>query len=74
MGSPEVFAMGHWREEPTCLVEQAVNAALADACREAEALLLSRPGDVTLGRLNADFHARLARRGPCGQEAPSDDA
>ncbi|TGD99639.1 Rrf2 family transcriptional regulator [Methylobacterium nonmethylotrophicum] len=74
LGSPEVFAMGHRSEEPTCLVEQAVNAALADAFRDAEALLLSRLGDVTLARLSADFHARLANRGPCGQEAPSDDA
>lgn len=41
LGSPEVFAIGHRREEPTCLVEQAVTAALADAFRDAEALLLS---------------------------------
>jgi DNA-binding IscR family transcriptional regulator len=74
LGSPEVFAMGHRSEEPTCLVEQAVNATLADVFRDAEALLLSRLGDVTLARLSADFHARLAKRGLCGREAQSNDA
>jgi DNA-binding IscR family transcriptional regulator len=74
LGSPEVFAMGHRSAEPTCLVEQAVNASLASAFREAEALLLSRLGEVTLGRLSADFHALLETRGSCGQEAPRDDA
>lgn len=73
LGSPEVFAMRHWSDESTCLVEQAVNAALADAFRDAEALLLSRLGNVTLGRLSADFHARLAKRGSCGREALPDD-
>lgn len=65
--------MGHRREEPTCLVEQAVNAALADAFRDAEALLLSRLGDVTLARLSADFHTCLAKRGSCGREAQCND-
>ncbi|MCP1558871.1 DNA-binding IscR family transcriptional regulator [Methylorubrum extorquens] len=73
LGSPEVFAMGHRSEEPTCLVEHAVNAALAGAFRDAEALLLSRLGDVTLARLSADFHARLTKRGSCGPEANPDD-
>lgn len=73
LGSPEIFAMGHRSDAPACLVEQSVNAALADAFRDAEALLLTRLGDVTLGRLSADFHARLAKRGSCGREALPDD-
>lgn len=59
LGAPELFAMGNRTDAPDCLVEQAVNAALDDAFREAEALLLERFGAVTLARLSADFHARM---------------
>jgi Rrf2 family protein len=62
LGCPALFAMGHRTEQPGCLVEQAVNAALDTAFRDAEALLMSRLGDVTLASLSADFHARLAGR------------
>ena len=62
LGRPALFAMGHRTEQPGCLVEQAVNAALDTAFRDAEALLMSRLGDVTLARLSADFHARLSAR------------
>ena len=62
IGSPSLLAIGNRTEAPGCLVEQAVNAALDAACRDAETLLLSRLGDVTLAALSADFHARLARR------------
>ncbi len=62
LGRPALLAMGHRTDQPGCLVEQAVNAALDTAFRDAEALLLSRLGDVTLARLSADFHARLGAR------------
>jgi Rrf2 family protein len=62
LGRPALFAMGHRTEQPGCLVEQAVNAALDTAFSDAEALLMSRLGDVTLARLSADFHTRLAAR------------
>ena len=62
LGRPALLAMGHRTERPGCLVEQAVNAALDTAFRDAEALLMSRLRDVTLARLSADFHARLAGR------------
>ncbi len=55
--------MGSRTEAPGCVVEQAVNAALGQAFQEAEALLLARFGEVTLARLSADFHGRLAARG-----------
>lgn len=58
--SPALLAIGHRDEAPDCLVEQAVNAALGEHFREAEAFLLARLGDVTLQALSADFHARLA--------------
>lgn len=63
LGSPEPFAMGNRSEAPTCLVEQAVNVALDDAFRDAEALLLARMERVTLAMLAEDFHRRLADSG-----------
>ena len=63
LGGPSLLAIGHRTENPECLVEQAVNASLDQAFREAEALLLSRLGDVTLAALSADFHDRLVARG-----------
>lgn len=62
LGRPSLFAMGNRTEAPGCLVEQAVNAALDTTFQEAEALLLSRLGEVTLARLADDFQARLAAR------------
>lgn len=64
LGAPVPFAIGHRSENPSCLVEQAVNAALDDSLRAAEALLLERLGQVTLADLAADFRARMARLGP----------
>ncbi|MGD1876826.1 MAG: Rrf2 family transcriptional regulator [Kiloniellaceae bacterium] len=60
LGEPSLLAIGNRTETPGCLVEQAVNAALEHAFDEAEAILLSRFGAVTLAQLSADFHARLA--------------
>ena len=67
LGAPSLLAMGHRAEAPGCLVEEAVNAALGASFREAEALLLSRFGEVTLAMLSADFQARLAGVG-CASE------
>lgn len=62
VGCPPVFALGHRLEEPQCLVEQAVNEALDDAFREAEALLIGRLAHVTLADLAADFSRRCRQR------------
>jgi Rrf2 family protein len=62
LGRPSLLAMGNRTEAPGCLVEQAVNTALDKAFHDAEALLLSRLGEVTLATLSADFHARLTAR------------
>jgi DNA-binding IscR family transcriptional regulator len=65
LGSPSVFAISNRTQTPGCLVEQAVNAALDQAFQDAEALLLSGLGQVTLAKLSADFHLRLVKhRGP----------
>jgi Rrf2 family protein len=63
LGSPSLLAMGNRTEAPGCLVEQAVNAALNRTFHDAEALLLSRLGEVTLAKLSADLHERLVARG-----------
>jgi Rrf2 family protein len=62
LGQPSLFAVGNRAEKPKCLVEQAVNAALNQAFDDAEALLLSRLGHVTLAMLNTDFRNRLGDR------------
>jgi DNA-binding IscR family transcriptional regulator len=52
LGSPKVFAIGLSDDNPRCLVEQAVNAAMDDALQEAEQRLLARFGEVTIGSLS----------------------
>jgi DNA-binding IscR family transcriptional regulator len=66
IGSPSLLAIGNRTESPGCLVEQAVNAALEQAFQDAESLLLSRLGEVTLSVLSADVQKRVVARGePC---------
>lgn len=55
LGSPTLLAIGINPENPSCLVEQAVNRALGDAFAEAEAVLVGRLGGVTLAALADDF-------------------
>lgn len=62
LGEPTVFAIGHRNPAATCLVEQAVNAAMDDALSQAEALLRARLGQITLATLAADFTRRHAAR------------
>jgi DNA-binding IscR family transcriptional regulator len=52
LGSPRIFAIGLADDDPRCLVEQAVNAAMQDALHEAEQRLLARLGEVTIGALS----------------------
>ena len=63
LGCPSLLAIGNRTEAPGCLVEQAVNAALDKSFQAAEALLLSRLGEVTLAMLSAEVGGRLAARG-----------
>jgi DNA-binding IscR family transcriptional regulator len=63
LGAPSLLAIGNRTETPGCLLEEAVNAALDKSFHDAEALLLSRLGEVTLATLNADVRRRLAARG-----------
>jgi len=62
IGSPSLLAIGNRTESPACLVEQEVNAALGEAFRDAEALLLARLGEATLASLSEALRRRLPRR------------
>ncbi|WP_404402827.1 Rrf2 family transcriptional regulator [Pelagibacterium halotolerans] len=59
LGAPRLLALGLGADNPDCLVEAAVNDALADAFADAEAQLVARFGTVTLAALSKDFHGRL---------------
>ena len=58
LGCPSLLALANRHEAPACLVEQAVNAALDEAVRDAEALLLERLNTVTLASLDAGIRKR----------------
>lgn len=60
--APPLLALGHRGENPSCLVEQAVNHRLGEAFREAEELLLSTFEGVTLGELNTEIERRIRAR------------
>jgi len=52
LGSPRLLAIGLADDNPECLVERAVNDALREVMAEAEARLLQRFGEVTVGALS----------------------
>jgi DNA-binding IscR family transcriptional regulator len=63
LGSPSLLAIGNRTETPGCLVEEAVNSALNKSFQDAESVLLTRLGEVTLATLNADIRRRHSARG-----------
>ena len=69
LGESEFFAIGHRSQNPSCLVEQAVNAALGQALADAQALLNARFESISLADLAADFarrHAEVKAGRPTG--------
>jgi len=63
LGTPELFSIGLSGDNPACVIEQAVNVALADAMTEAEAILLGRFGKITLADLASESFKRWAQSG-----------
>lgn len=59
LGSPTLFALGNRSENPSCLIEQAVNVALSDALEEAQTLITAKMKALTLAALATDFNHRL---------------
>nr|WP_144826393.1 Rrf2 family transcriptional regulator [Cupriavidus gilardii] len=62
VGGPRIFAIGNEHDNPDCAVERVVNAALDDALRQAEQLLVERLGAVALADLARDFDTLCQRR------------
>lgn len=62
LGAPPLFAIGHRREAPPCVVEQAVNAALGGVLAEAERLVVQRFRRVSVADLVGHFSRQLATR------------
>jgi DNA-binding IscR family transcriptional regulator len=60
IGRPGLFSFGPHAETAECLVEQAVDARMAETLGEAEQLLLKRFGGITVADLANDFEARWA--------------
>jgi DNA-binding IscR family transcriptional regulator len=63
IGAPPLFAIGPSLDQPDCLVEQAVDGALDETLRQAEAMLRQRLSDVTVADVAANFDSRLADAG-----------
>jgi Rrf2 family protein len=57
LGSPTLFSLRNRSENPNCLVEKAVNAALTDATADAQALFAERLGTISLASMLREFHA-----------------
>ncbi|WP_444908007.1 Rrf2 family transcriptional regulator [Microbulbifer sp. SSSA008] len=55
LGDSSVFTIGLTDEHTNCVIEHAVNATLKDAMDEAENILLTRFGEITLDLLGRDF-------------------
>ncbi|ANV24214.1 MULTISPECIES: Rrf2 family transcriptional regulator [Agrobacterium] len=61
LGAPGLFSIGLAGDNPDCVIEQAVNAALFEAMTEAESILLSRFGNITLSALAAESITRWSK-------------
>lgn len=70
LDEPPLFNFGPGNDHPDCLVEQAVDARMAQTMSEAETLLKDRFSTITIADLAKDFDVRMqaqvtapARRG-----------
>lgn len=71
VGGPRIFAIGNESDNPECAVERVVNAALDDALRQAESLLIEKLRAIVLADLAHDFDVlcntgRRSINGPSG--------
>ncbi|MFC5342648.1 Rrf2 family transcriptional regulator [Brevundimonas staleyi] len=63
VGSPKLFAIGLADDDPACLIERAVNAAMTETLSDAERMLRARLSEVTVASVAPDveqFDAYLA--------------
>lgn len=66
LGEPAFAALSHRSANPACIIERAVNGAVATALHDAEALLVSRFDAISLADLANAFQQRLAQQGQGG--------
>jgi Rrf2 family protein len=57
LGSPALFSLRNRSENPNCLVEKGVNAALTSVTVDAQALFVERLGTISLASMSQQFHA-----------------
>ncbi|MET1755702.1 Rrf2 family transcriptional regulator [Novosphingobium sp. RD2P27] len=60
VGGPRLFTIGNEHPNADCAVERVVNEALESALNEAEAMLVSRLGTLSLAELARRFDARCS--------------
>jgi DNA-binding IscR family transcriptional regulator len=56
LDEPTLFSLRNRSENPNCLVEKAVNAALTSATVDAQALFIERMGTISLASMLREFH------------------
>jgi Rrf2 family protein len=56
LGEPTIFAIGNRTESPGCVVEKAVNGALANALEQAQALFVTELRNVKLSSLEKEVN------------------
>lgn len=62
LGSPDLFAFGFSNPRPNCLVEQSVNATIAESLETATAAILERFSTLHLSQIEAEVRNRLSKR------------
>jgi Rrf2 family protein len=67
LGAPALFSLRNRSENPNCLVEKAVNAALTSATVDAQALFVERLGTISLASMTQEFHAHHAAARNAGE-------
>lgn len=64
LGEPSLFNIGPNSDHPDCLVEQAVDARMAQTMGEAETLIKDRFSAITIADLANDFDCRMEGHKP----------
>ena len=61
LGSPDLFAFGFSNPSPSCLVEQSVNAMIADRIEAATAAILEEFGALHLSQIETEVRERVTK-------------
>lgn len=61
LGSPDLFAFGFSNPRPSCLVEQSVNAMIADSIEAATTTILKQFGALRLSQIETEVRERMLK-------------